>query len=149
MFEIGSASQPGSVIVWGITGGEPVSSFGALYAHAFAHGGARAVVVNGNFRDVDQVVSRLPVWARGTIPASGQGCFDYECNVPVRMEGVDVRPGDIVACDRTGVVVLPGEVDLDELSRKMAELRQREARFVDALSSGKDLAAAVQELTHI
>ena len=70
--------------------------------------GVAAFVVDGVIRDVAEARERgFPVLARGVIPIPGAKDTLGALGGPVRVGGVDVRPGDIVVGDEEGVVVVP------------------------------------------
>jgi regulator of RNase E activity RraA len=70
--------------------------------------GVAAFVVDGVIRDVAEARDRgFPVIARGVIPIPGAKETVGALGGPVRVGGVEVRPGDIVVGDEEGVVVVP------------------------------------------
>jgi regulator of RNase E activity RraA len=78
------------------------------------YNGATGVVVDGAMRDVPEL-SRLPIQAymrRGQPQTVSPIMMSVDYQVPVRIAGVTVRPGDILLGDRHGVLVIPvGIVD--------------------------------------
>ena len=56
-------------------------------------------------------------------------------NVMIQFGGVQVRPGDIVFGDRSGVVIIPHE-RLDEVLLKAEELYQKEENMLADLHAG-------------
>jgi 4-hydroxy-4-methyl-2-oxoglutarate aldolase len=80
---------------------------GNVCAVAQRHGVA-GFVVDGVIRDVAEARERgFPVLARGVIPIPGAKDTLGALGGPVRVGGVEVRPGDIVVGDEEGVVVVP------------------------------------------
>ena len=70
--------------------------------------GVAAFVVDGVIRDVAEARERgFAVLARGVIPIPGAKDTLGALGGPVRVGGVDVRPGDVVVGDEEGVVVVP------------------------------------------
>jgi regulator of RNase E activity RraA len=60
----------------------------------------------------------FPVYARGTSPYDSrdrQRVIDID--VPVEIDGVRIRPGELVLADEDGVVVVPQEVEAAALRR--------------------------------
>ena len=104
-------AEPGSVIVISIAGGESeVAVWGGLMAAgAFANGHAGAVL-DGGVRDLVEIRRDygFPVYARSVSPGTTLGRYKTVASqVPVRVGGVIVHPGDIVVGDVDGVVVVP------------------------------------------
>jgi regulator of RNase E activity RraA len=92
------ASVDGSVL-----GGEAV---------AVAKGaGLAGLVVDGAVRDVDELIAvGLPVWAARQTPATGRGRLEaVEINGPLDVAGIQVRPGDVVVADASGIAFVPAE----------------------------------------
>jgi 4-hydroxy-4-methyl-2-oxoglutarate aldolase len=70
--------------------------------------GVAAFVVDGAIRDVAEARERaFPILARGVIPIPGAKDTLGALGGPVRVGGVEVRPGDIVVGDEEGIVVVP------------------------------------------
>lgn len=75
--------------------------------------GAAGAVLNGYSRDTNEVLNLdFPTFSFGGY-AQDQGprgkVIDYR--IPIKIEGVSVKPGDIVYGDRDGVVIVPKEVE--------------------------------------
>lgn len=71
--------------------------------------GWRGVIVNGAVRDVEALAALdLVVLALGRVPRRGGGAGVGECDVPLAFGGVSFTPGDTVALDADGLVLLPG-----------------------------------------
>jgi regulator of RNase E activity RraA len=97
----------GDVLVIG-TGGGRLAVLGELFATEARRRGLAGVVIDGRCRDL-QGLRRLglPVFARGTIPASGTTVARPALNAALRCGGLDVSPGDLVFGDDDGVVIAP------------------------------------------
>jgi RraA family protein len=102
--------------------------------------GLRGVVIDGAIRDLCSIQrDRLPVFARATVPNAGGAQYAGEINVPIQCGGVIVRPGDWVAGDEDGVVVVPAE-RLDVVFETAQRLAIVEKRIEQAVRQGRDLA---------
>ncbi len=89
---------------------------------------AAGVVIDGAFRDVEGCEKAgLPVFARGltcgTAGKSGVGAV----NVSVSCGGAAVNPGDIIAGDRNGVVVIRPDEAEEIMARAMEKRLRQEA----------------------
>lgn len=90
--------------------------------------GAGAFLTNGSIRDIEGVRAiPLPTWAAGLCPMHGRLRW-LEINCPVVIDGMTVRPGDILHADANGVIVIPPEV-ADQVYEKALAVRQREAEM--------------------
>ena len=106
---------------------------GGLMASMAQHNGAVGIVVDGAWRDLDEL-DRLdfPVYGRGrqaavTARRPGFG----EINTPVACGGVVVNPGDLVVADEMGVVVVPQEYVLAAIDQVKARAQRDENTWAD------------------
>jgi 4-hydroxy-4-methyl-2-oxoglutarate aldolase len=123
----------GDVLVVEGDGGGLWSVFGGLAAHRAVECGIAGVIVDGAVRDLDQISAlQLPVWSRGVTSVTGRGRLEgVGINVPVRVAGVQVRPGDVVVADDSGVCFVPPEV-LAEVGRHLRDLTDEEAKILQS-----------------
>ena len=71
--------------------------------------------------------------------ATARGRITEEAtNVLIQFGGVQVRPGDIIMGDRSGVVVIPVE-RADEILEKAEGLLKKEEAMVELVRSGKSM----------
>ena len=90
------------------TNGGRLAVLGELFATEARRRGLAGVVIDGYCRDVHGLRALgLPVFARGTIPASGSTVSRAPLRAPVRCGGIDVTPGDLVFADDDGIVIAP------------------------------------------
>jgi 4-hydroxy-4-methyl-2-oxoglutarate aldolase len=85
--------------------------------------GVRGYVTNGGVRDTDEVIlQKVPFWSAMCSQSMVQGRLRYDAHdVPVSVGGVTVHPGDLVAADGDGVIVVPRETALDVAAHARAE----------------------------
>ena len=101
--------NPGDVLVIDQGGRTDVNSYGGVAGFTTRHFGLVGTVIDGVTRDIDEYKElNLPVYGRGFIQQSIRNrcaCAGY--GIPVRLGGVPVDPGDIIAADENGVCVVP------------------------------------------
>lgn len=87
--------------------------------------GAAGFLTNGSVRDIEGLRQiPLPCWAVGLSPMHGRIRW-LELNCPVVIDGMTVRPGDIIHADVNGALVIPAEV-ADQVYDRAREVRERE-----------------------
>lgn len=131
------AAQPGDVIVIDNGGRLDTSCWGGILANGARQRGIQGVVIDGACRDVDDCVDiGFNVYARGAVVATARGRIMEEAtNVMVQFGGVQVRPGDIVVGDKSGVVIIPAE-DLEAVTAKAETLEAKESAMVADILAG-------------
>jgi regulator of RNase E activity RraA len=109
-------------------GGCPVAStLGGMAAAAAVAAGLGGCIVDGGVRDIDEIAELgLPVWARHATPVTGKFRLEAAAlNTPISCAGVQVRPGDLVLADDTGICFVPPAV-AGELIARVLEVSQAE-----------------------
>ncbi len=106
------AELPGPAVVVFQDLDDPVTSatFGEVMCTTYKSFGAAGLITSGAARDLDQVEAlHFPCFSDGVICAHGY-CHIPDINVPVRVGGVTVHPGDLLHGDRNGVTTIPHEI---------------------------------------
>jgi regulator of RNase E activity RraA len=103
------AAAPGDVLVI-TTGGGTRAVFGELFATEAKRRGLAGLAVDGYCRDLRGLRQiGLPVYARGTTPASGTTVSRAPHGQTITFGGVTVAPGFAVEGDDDGLVIAPPE----------------------------------------
>lgn len=145
-FRVGAmidAAQAGDVIVVD-AGGAECSTWGGMASLAAKLKGVSGLLVDGAVRDLEEMIEfEFPVFSRHMIATTGRLRLKVEAiNVPVRIDGVTVSPGDIIHADGTSAVCLP--VDRAEEITGIAErLARDDAAAVEDLRAGLTFSEAM------
>lgn len=133
-------AKEGDVILVDNSGRLDTSCWGGILANGAKAKGVAGVVIDGACRDVDDYVeANFSVYARGAVVATARGRIMEEAtNVMVQFGGVQVRPGDIIIADRSGVVVIPKE-QLEAVLPKAEELFQKEEDMIAEIRNGASM----------
>lgn len=107
--------KPGDVVVAAADAFTRTATTGDLVLGMAKNSGAVGFVTDGFVRDLDGCIAvGLPVHCAGVTPNSPAKVGPGTVGLPVNLGGMTVEPGDIIAGDRDGVVVVP--------RRKLAEV---------------------------
>jgi regulator of ribonuclease activity A len=103
-----TVAEPGEGRVIVVDGGGSLrcALLGDMLAGAAADNGWAGVVIDGAVRDVDEIDAiDLGVQALGTSPIRSTRLGVGQRDIPIRIGGVDVAPGDFLYADRNGVII--------------------------------------------
>lgn len=102
------------VIVCAAAGSNRSGIWGELLSQASRNAGCIGAIIDGSVRDIAKMQElKFPVFARGLNPYDSrnrQRVIDFD--VPIELDGVAIRPGDLIAADQDGIVVVPRAVEL-------------------------------------
>jgi regulator of RNase E activity RraA len=100
---------PGSVYVMVVEDGADIAGMGGLMGTAMQARDFSGAVIDGGVRDTAYLTKiGFPVFATGTVPSTSVAHYRFAgSNIPVVCDGVTVNPGDIVAADSDGVIIVP------------------------------------------
>lgn len=115
------------------------ATFGEVMCTAYKAFGAAGLITSGTGRDLDQVEAlQFPCFTNGTICSHGY-CQVVDLNVPVRVGGVTIYPGDLLHGDRNGVTTIPTELAA-AVADACPELMAAESIVLDYLNAGSPTA---------
>lgn len=132
----------GSVIVISIAGGEPdVAVWGGLMTAGAVANGHAGAVLDGGVRDLVEIRRDygFPVYARAVSPGTTLGRYKTVASqVPVRVGGIMVHPGDLIVGDVDGIVVVPKD-HAAEVLKLAQEIDARELEQAKLIIAEKSL----------
>jgi 4-hydroxy-4-methyl-2-oxoglutarate aldolase len=113
------ACRPDDVLIAAAGGSMRSGIWGELLTTAAKNAGCIGAIVDGAIRDVAKIRKiGFDVFARGTCVYDSQNRQRViDVDVPVEIDGVLFRPGDLVFADEDGVVVVPQQAERDAIQR--------------------------------
>jgi regulator of RNase E activity RraA len=102
------------------------------------------LIVEGGIRDLPRVreLTDFPVYARGVDPSAIADVTLVGVNVPIRIGGATVLPGDVVLGTRAGVTFIPPHL-LQEVVEHAEEARERDVWGKQMLDAGRYTSAQI------
>lgn len=138
--------EPGMVVVIDNAGREDCTVWGDIMAKTAKQKGVAGTVIDGVCRDIPAVLScGYPMFSKGYYMRTGKDrVYADACQVPVTLGSVQVRPGDIILADDSGVVVVPQSCA--EQAAAIAEsIDAAEQKILALVAQGMPLAEARQK----
>jgi 3-hexulose-6-phosphate synthase/6-phospho-3-hexuloisomerase len=137
-------ARNGEVIVINNDGVTHTAPWGELATLSCVKKGIAGVVIDGAVRDVDDIREmKFPVFAKSVVPNAGEPKGFGEINAEIRCCGQYVRPGDWIAGDESGVVVIPSERAY-EIARRAHEIKKNEERIREEIRRGSTLSEVAE-----
>lgn len=131
-------AEEGDIIVID-AGGVGPAVWGELAANSAMVKKVACVVIYGAVRDVEEIREmKLPVFANIMCPEAAEPKGFGEINVPIRIEGYNIFPGDWIVGDTDGVVVIPKDKVVEVANRAM-DVLERENRIRKEIMDGGTL----------
>jgi len=139
-----------SVYVMTVEDGADIAGMGGLMGTTMYSRGYVGAIVDGGVRDVAQLKRiGFPVYALGPVPSTSVGHYKFGgANIPLICDGVQVQPGDIVAADADGVVVVP-RARAEEILALAQQMDFKEHSMYPFIEKFKSLQEAVKKFGRI
>lgn len=113
--------------------------WGELATHSSRQRKLAGVVVDGAVRDTPEIMElRFPVWTRLIMPTAGEPKGFGEINVPIKISGIRIHPGDWAVGDDDGVVILP-KARAAEFANRAMDVLEKENRLRGEITRGSTL----------
>lgn len=133
--------ERGQVLVIDAGGYRDAAMIGDILSGHLRSKGVAGLVCDGAVRDVGTLGSwaDFPVFSRWINPRGPSGADSGMINLPVKIGGVAVAPGDLMIGDDDGLVVLSPQNARSMIEEAEAKLA-REAVWIEGLAAGKSVA---------
>jgi 4-hydroxy-4-methyl-2-oxoglutarate aldolase len=133
---IAASPRPAVVVFQDLDDPCVAATFGEVMCTTYRAFGASGLVTSGAGRDLDQVGAlNFPCFTNGTICSHGYSQI-AQLDVPVRVGGITVSPGELLHGDRNGVTTIPTEL-ASAVADACPELMAAESVVLDYLKAGK------------
>jgi 4-hydroxy-4-methyl-2-oxoglutarate aldolase len=127
----------GDVLVVDGGSGRDTALLGDILVYAARLRGVAGIVLQGLVRDSAAIAAQgLPVFASGATARGPVKETLGAVQIPIQCGGVLVRPGDLVAGDDDGIVVLPRE-QAAAVAARIRLIHEREEQVKKALAAGR------------
>ncbi len=135
--------RPNMVCIWNANGHDNASHWGGVMTRTSRRRGVRGAIIDGGIRDSKDILEQgFPIWYRyRTSNGSLSRAKMTGYQVPVSIEGVIIKPGDLILADIDGVLVIPRKLIEPALARaETIENNEVEIKeWVDAGLSADDI----------
>ncbi|UFN49295.1 RraA family protein [Roseomonas sp. OT10] len=129
-------AKPGDVVVCDAGGDMGTAIMGDIMARYAVSRGIAAFIIDGAVRDIAEMAKlELGVWARGATPAGPYKDGPGEIGYPVACGQLVVMPGDLIAADEDGVVVVP-RADAADAIAAAEQHAAKEAKSIASIATG-------------
>ena len=141
--------QSGDVLVVDLFGKVRDGTFmGDNLATAIRARTGTGIVIEGGIRDLRQIeeMEDFPVFARGVDPSAIADATLAGVNLPIRVGGATVLPGDVVLGTRAGVTFVPPHLVQDVLEYS-EDVRERDVFGKQRLAEGRYTSSQIDVIT--
>ena len=139
--------QPGQVVVIDNGGRTYCTVWGDIMTFTAKTRGIAGTVLDGVCRDVDGIRKlAYPIYTKGKYMVTGKERVQVDAvNIPVAISGVQVRPGDLIIGDESGVVCVPAE-KAEEVLKIAKHIEETEQKIIAEVKNGSTLKDARKKL---
>lgn len=139
--------QPGQVVVIDNGGRTYCTVWGDIMTFTAKTKGIAGTVIDGVCRDVDGIRKLgYPIYTKGKYMVTGKERVQVDAvNIPVAISGVQVRPGDLIIGDESGVVCVPAE-KAEEVLKIAKHIEETEQKIIAEVKNGSTLKDARKKL---
>lgn len=129
-------ARRGDIIVCANDAYKTTAIVGDLVVGMMKNKGVAAFVTDGMIRDQIGIEPwKLPIFCQGVTPNSPARTGPGSVGLPVTVAGVAVETGDMVVCDRDGVVIVPFD-RIDDVAKQLVALTAAEAKVEAEVKAG-------------
>ncbi len=129
--------RPNMVCVWNANGQDGASHWGGVMTRASKKRGIRGAIIDGGIRDTKDILEQgFPIWYRyRTSNGALSRCKITHYQVPVVMEGVIIKPGDLILADIDGALVVPRKI-VEAVLQRAEQIERNEGEIKEWVDAG-------------
>lgn len=117
-------------------GGSGPAVWGELATHSAIQKKIAGVVINGALRDVAEIRRlNFPAYTKLIMPNAGEPKGYGEINIPIKISGININPGDWIVGDDDGLMAIPKE-NAQEMANHAMDWLEKENRIREEIQSG-------------
>lgn len=129
--------RPNMVCVWNANGLDGASHWGGVMTRASKKRGIRGAIIDGGIRDTKDILEQgFPIWYRyRTSNGALSRCKITHYQVPIVMEGVIIKPGDLILADIDGALVVPRKI-VETVLNRAEQIERNEGEIKEWVDAG-------------
>ena len=105
--------------------------------------GIVGVAIYGDSRDVDAVLNLdFPVFSVNNVPNAGNPLGEGKLNIDLKINDVDISPGDFIFGDENGVIVVPRDLFSDVIYQTY-KIINKESKIKKEMENGRLLSEII------
>ncbi len=132
---LGEVPAPRMVVFQDLDDPPAAATFGEVMCTVYQAFGCVGLITSGAARDLEQVDKLgFACFASSTIASHGYS-RTIDVNVPVRVGGIEIRPGDVLHADANGVTTIPRDL-VAEVALACQKFMDAEALVLDYAKAG-------------
>lgn len=136
-------AKKGEILVIEVDGCDQ-AVWGELTSKTAQEKGIIGTVIDGAVRDVDAIKNlNYSVFSKSIVPNAGSPEAYGKINIPVTCGNMAVNPGDLIAGDGCGVVVIPKEI-LKEVIEEAMGVKKKEDEIIKKIEEGYSLSSILE-----
>ncbi|MBA1335168.1 MAG: Demethylmenaquinone methyltransferase-like protein [Firmicutes bacterium] len=142
-------AKEGDVIVIDNAGRTWCTVWGDILTYVAVKKRIAGTVIDGVCRDVDGIRELdYPMYTKGHFMVTGKDRVMMESmNEPVSICDVQVKPGDLVMADQSGVLIIPID-KAEEILQTAVMINETEEKIIEEIKNGSTLVAARKKLKY-
>ncbi len=133
----------GSVIVIDNQGRNDCTTWGGILTQVATQKKLQGTVISGACRDIKEIHNlNYPLFSTGVTMRSGKNrVYKSTEQIPLCIQGITIKPGDIIFGDENGVLVIPQD-QLSEVTHRALNIQKTEGEILQSVKAGMSLEKA-------